>query len=45
MVLGYSRNRYAEFTTDERTNTFIQYHMNAFEYFGGITNEILYDNT
>lgn len=45
MVLGYSRHRYAEFTTDERTDTFIQCHMNAFEYFGGITKEILYDNT
>jgi len=45
MILGYSRDRYVEFTLDSKTETFIQGHMNAFEYFGGITKEILYDNT
>ena len=45
MVLGYSRERYVEFTLDVKTETFIRCHMNAFEYFGGITKEILYDNT
>jgi len=45
MILGYSRMRYVEFTLDMKTETFIQCHLNAFEYFGGITKEILYDNT
>jgi len=45
MVLGYSRTRYTEFTLDTRTETFIQCHLNAFAYYGGITKEILYDNT
>ncbi len=45
MVLGYSRTRYTEFTLDCRTDTFIQCHLNAFAYFGGVTKEILYDNT
>jgi len=44
-VLGYSRMRYIEFTLDCKTETFIQCHVNAFQYFGGVTKEILYDNT
>jgi transposase len=44
MVLGYSRMRYIEFTLDTRTPTLLQCHLNAFNYFGGYTNEILYDN-
>jgi len=45
MVLGYSRMRYVEFTLDTKTETFILCHINAFIFFGGITREILYDNT
>ena len=45
MVLGYSRAPYVEFTTDCKTETFIQGHLNAFQHFGGMTKEILYDNT
>ena len=45
LILGYSRDRYVEFTLDTKTETFIQCHINGFEYFGGITKEILYDNT
>jgi len=44
MILGYSRMRYVEFTLSIDTPTLIQCHMNAFEYFGGCTQEILYDN-
>lgn len=44
MVLGYSRMRYVEYTTDRKTPTLIQCHLNAFAYFGGYTREILYDN-
>ena len=44
MILGYSRMRYIEFVTDMSTNTLIQCHINAFRYFGGYPEEILYDN-
>lgn len=44
MVLGYSRMRYIEFTLNIDVYTLIQCHLNAFSYFGGYTNEILYDN-
>ena len=44
MILGYSRMRYIEFVTDMTTETLIKCHLNAFDYFGGYPNEILYDN-
>lgn len=44
MILGYSRMKYVEFTLSIDTQTLIQCHLNAFEYFGGFTQEILYDN-
>ena len=44
MILGYSRMRYIEFVTDMSTNTLIQCHQNAFRYFGGYPEEMLYDN-
>jgi transposase len=44
MILGYSRMRYAEFILSMDTPTLIQCHLKAFEYFGGYTQEILYDN-
>ena len=44
MLLGYSRVRYIEFVTDMSTNTMIRCHQNAFRYFGGYPEEILYDN-
>jgi transposase len=44
IILGFSRMRYIEFTTDMKTETLIKCHINAFEYFDGYTNEILYDN-
>lgn len=44
MVLGYSRVRYIEFVTDMTTSTLIRCHINAFRYFGGYPEEILYDN-
>lgn len=44
MILGYSRMRYIEFTLSMDTPTLIQCHINAFRYFGGCTQEILYDN-
>jgi transposase len=44
MILGYSRMRYIEFVTDMSTQTLIRCHLNAFDYFGGYPEEILYDN-
>jgi len=44
MILGYSRMWYIEFVTDMSTDTLIRCHVNAFRYFGGYPEEILYDN-
>ena len=44
IILGYSRMRYIEFVTDMSTNTLIRCHANAFRYFGGYPEEMLYDN-
>ncbi len=44
MILGYSRMRYVEFCTTTDLNTFLKCHQNAFDYFGGVTQEVLYDN-
>ena len=44
MILGYSRMRYIEFVTDMSTDTLIRCHINAFRYFGGYPEEVLYDN-
>ncbi len=44
MVLGYSRMPFVRFTTDMRQSTLLACHALAFEYFGGVPHEILYDN-
>ena len=44
MVLGYSRLPFVRFTTNMRQSTLLACHALAFEYFGGIPSEILYDN-
>lgn len=44
MILGYSRMRYIEFVTEMSTTTLLRCHNNAFRYFNGYPNEILYDN-
>jgi transposase len=44
MVLGYSRRLYAEFTRDQQVATLIACHQHAFDWFGGLTEELLYDN-
>ena len=44
MILEYLRMRYIEFVMDMSTNTLIRCHQNAFRYFGGYPEEILYDN-
>jgi transposase len=44
MVLGYSRTLYIEFTHSQNLVLLGQAHINAFRYFGGVTDTILYDN-
>jgi len=44
IILGFSRMRYIEFVADMSTTTLIRCHINAFRYFGGYPEEILYDN-
>jgi transposase len=43
-TLGWSRATYVEFVTDERVETLIEAHENAFFTFGGVPREVLYDN-
>ena len=43
-TLGYSRASYVEYVSDEKIETLIACHLNAFAYFGGVTKECLYDN-
>ena len=44
MVLGWSRAIYVELVRRADTASFIQCHVNAFEYFGGMPRRCLYDN-
>ncbi|WXB93358.1 IS21 family transposase (plasmid) [Bacillus sp. FJAT-52991] len=44
MILSYSRKRYIEFTTDMTQETLMKCHMNAFSYFYGMPQQLLYDN-
>lgn len=44
MILSYSRAVYVEFTTSMKREWLLRCHINAFEYFGGVSETILYDN-
>jgi transposase len=44
MILGYSRALYTEFTAAERLPILLSCHEHAFDWFGGVPHEILYDN-
>jgi len=43
-VLSYSRACYVEFTTSMNLAVLVKCHQNAFDYFGGVPEKILYDN-
>ena len=43
-TLGYSRASYVEFVSNEKLATLLSCHENAFDYFGGVPYDILYDN-
>lgn len=44
MVLSWSRMMYVEFTLSQCLEDFIQCHLNALRFFGGVPKKILYDN-
>ncbi len=44
LTLGYSRRMYAVATADEKMPAFLRSHEEAFEFLGGVTHEIVYDN-
>ena len=44
MTMGYSRAGYVELVRRADTAAFIQCHVNAFEYLGGVPRRCLYDN-
>ncbi len=43
-VLGHSRYSFIYFTDNLRLETFLDCHIKAFEYYGGVTKTLLYDN-
>lgn len=43
-TMGYSRVSYVQYVTDEKIETLIECHLNAFKYFGGVPEHGLYDN-
>lgn len=44
MTLSYSRRIFLRFFFDARMSSFLQGHVDAFEYFGGVPRHLLYDN-
>lgn len=44
MVLGFSRALFVKFTTSMRLATLIECHRQAFAFFGGVPQQVLYDN-
>lgn len=44
MVMGYSRALYVEFVKRPTLEAFMDCHLHAFRFFGGIPQEVLYDN-
>jgi transposase len=44
LVLSFSRMLYVEFTSSMKLPVLMRCHLNAFDFFGGWTREILYDN-
>jgi len=44
MVLSWSRAMFLDFFLDQRMETFCRAHQRAFQFFGGVSKKILYDN-
>ena len=43
-TMGHCRVSYVQYVTDEKVETLIECHLNAFKYFGGVPEHGLYDN-
>lgn len=43
-TLGHCRASFVRYVTDERIETLVACHVGAFEFFGGVPREVLYDN-
>lgn len=43
-TMGYSRASYVQYVENEKIETLIECHLNAFKYFGGVPKECLFDN-
>lgn len=44
MTLSWSRHQYVEFVWDQKVETWLRLHRNAFEFFGGVPGRIVPDN-
>jgi len=44
MTLSWSRHQYVEFVWDQKVETFLRCHRNAFEFFDGVTSRVRIDN-
>ena len=44
MLLAWSRHQYVEFVFDQKVETWLTLHRNAFHYFGGVPNRVVLDN-
>ena len=44
MTLSHSRYRYVEFVTSQNTKSWIQSHINAFNFFGAVPKSVILDN-
>ena len=43
-TLSWSRHQYVEFVFDQKSETWLRCHRNAFEYFGGVPERVVIDN-
>jgi len=44
MTLSWSRHQYAEFVFDQKVESWLRLHRNAFEFFGGVPRRVVIDN-
>jgi transposase len=44
MTLCYSRHQYAEMVFDQKVETWVELHVRAFEWFGGVVHRVVLDN-
>jgi len=44
MTLGHSRHLFAQITFDQKVETWLQLHVNAYQFFGGVPRTLVPDN-